>query len=273
MFVSKSRVPQNPIDPVQLRGVFGDNLKKLTARYPSVASLCRELGINRTQFNRYLAAESFPRPDVLHKICTFFEVDARILLEPVDKASEEHDDLFHHPAVTNFLGKTTDPVSLDELPSGFYRFSRPSFVEDNRFVIGTFYVFRTDGRAFVRGFELPEAMNDQGLSISSYNREFRGITLKQEQGLVILAARRGATTCSFSYLARVPSFHNNFWEGYATRTVTESITCQRVVRFVVEHIQGGWREALKITRTAGFCTAEELPGYHSRLMRAGHPFR
>ena len=140
--MSKSRVPQNPIDPVQLRGVFGDNLKKLTARYPSVASLCRELGINRTQFNRYLAAESFPRPDVLHKICTFFEVDARILLEPVDKASEEHDDLFHHPAVRNFLGKTTDPVSLDELPSGFYRFSRPSFVDDNRFVVGTFYVFR-----------------------------------------------------------------------------------------------------------------------------------
>jgi len=164
-------------------------------------------------------------------------------------------------------------VSLDELPSGFYRFSRPSFVDDNRFVVGTFYVFRIDGRAFVRGFELPEAMNDQGLSISSYNREFRGITLTQEQGLVILAARRGATTCSFSYLARVPSFHNNFWEGYATRTVTESITGQRVVRFVVEHIQGGWRDARKITRTAGFCRAEELPGYHARLMRAGHPFR
>ena len=268
-----SRSPKNSVDPVQLRAVFGDNLKKLTSPFPSVASLCRELGINRTQFNRYLAAESFPRPDVLHKICTFFNVDARILLEPVEQITNKPADLFGHPAVQNYLGKTVDPVTEDELPNGFYRFSRPSFVEDDRFVVGMFWVFREDGRAFVRGFELPEAMNDQGLSSTTYNREFRGITLKQEQGLVLIAARRGASTCSFSYLAQAPSFHNNFWEGYATRTATESITGKRVVRFVVEHIQGGWKEALKMARNSGFCDVSQLPGYHARLMHPGQAFR
>jgi hypothetical protein len=261
------------VNPVELRSVFGANLRKLASRYPSVAGLCRELGINRTQFNRYLAAESFPRPDVLHRICLFFDVDARILLEPVDDIGTVGTDPFNHPAVKSYLGKTVETVSESELPNGFYRFSRPSFVNDDLYVLGLMFVFRSEGRAFLRGYELPEAMNDQGLPISAYNREFRGVILKQEQGLVILAARRGATTCSFSYLARVPSFHNNFWEGYATRTVTESLTGHRVARFVIEHIQGDWRAARAVARESGFCSAKDLPGYHARLMRVGQPFR
>jgi len=70
-------------DPVQLRAVFGTNLRQLSASAPSIAELCRDLGINRTQFNRYLQGEAFPRPDVLDQICRYFGVDARILLEPL----------------------------------------------------------------------------------------------------------------------------------------------------------------------------------------------
>ncbi len=265
--------PENEVDPAQLRSVFGANLRKLASRYPSVAGLCRKLGINRTQFNRYLAGESFPRPDVLHRICLFFDVDARILLEPVETISKSNSALFTHPMVQGYLGKTIESISQHELPDGFYRFSRPSFVEENRYVVGLFFILRSDGRTFMRGYELPDAMTDQGLSASPYNREFRGIILKQEHGLAILAARHGATTCSYSFLARVPSFHNNYWEGYATRTVTESLSGQRVVRFVVEHVHGGWRAARHMARDVGFCNADQLPGYHARLMRAGEPFR
>ena len=63
--------------------MFGANLRQLARDSASISALCRDLQINRTQFNRYLAGESFPRPDVLHRICSFFGVDARILLEPV----------------------------------------------------------------------------------------------------------------------------------------------------------------------------------------------
>ena len=61
--------------------MFGANLRQLAADYPSISDLARQLGINRTQFNRYLSGESFPRPDVLARICRFFEIDARVLLE------------------------------------------------------------------------------------------------------------------------------------------------------------------------------------------------
>jgi transcriptional regulator with XRE-family HTH domain len=75
-------------DPAHLRAIFGANLRVLSADAPSIAGLCRDLGVNRTQFNRYLVGEAFPRPDVLDHICRFFGVDARILLEPLEVQSD-----------------------------------------------------------------------------------------------------------------------------------------------------------------------------------------
>ena len=62
--------------PAQIRSIFGENLKTLYRETGAVAAICRELDINRTQFNRYLSGESFPRPDILAKICDRFSVDA-----------------------------------------------------------------------------------------------------------------------------------------------------------------------------------------------------
>ncbi len=261
------------VDPVVLRSVFGANLRKLAGRYPSVAGLCRELGINRTQFNRYLSAESFPRPDVLHRICTFFKVDARILLEPVDGLISQSQDIFRHPVVEEFLGKTGSIVTENDFPSGLYRFSRPSFMDETQFVLGLLYVFRRDEKTFVRSFEARQAMHEQGLADTVINREIRGAVLKQEQGIAVLAARRNSTTCSFSFLSRIASFQNNFWEGYAARTISESLNGQRVVRMVFEHVTGNTNAILAAARQAGLCTHEDLPPYHARLLRLGQLFR
>ncbi|MGC0225182.1 helix-turn-helix domain-containing protein [Pseudooceanicola nitratireducens] len=65
---------------------FAANLDILIQRRGlPISALCRELGINRTQFNRYKSAESWPRPDVLDRICRYFGVNARIYLEPLDQ--------------------------------------------------------------------------------------------------------------------------------------------------------------------------------------------
>ena len=56
---------------------------------PNVSALCRELSLNRTQFNRYLAGESFPWPDILQKICLHFGLDARILLQPLSELKND----------------------------------------------------------------------------------------------------------------------------------------------------------------------------------------
>lgn len=180
--------------PAELRAMFGANLKHLCREAPSISALCRDLGINRTQFNRYLSGESFPRPDVLHRICTFFDVDARILLEPVDQIATTSGFAMHHPELAGFLGPDITRIDQELLPDGFYRFIRRSFMDQQKFVEALVYVYRLGDFCFVRGHEAREAMSRVGLPESPRGREFGGFFFRQDRGVAAQVARRGATS-------------------------------------------------------------------------------
>lgn len=267
--VKKSNSPS----PTELREVFGANLRKLSKSHDSIAGLCRELQINRTQFNRYLSGESFPRPDILHRIATFFGCDARILLEPVDEIDHASQDLLHHPVLNDFFGQQITNVSPSMFPDGFYRFSRPSFVEPSQYIQALVMVWRVDGFCFVRGLEAKAAFKQQGLPWNVKSREYRGTVMMQEEGITMLSSRRNATTCSFGFLNKVPSFQSNFWVGFATRTVPEGIDGSRAVRMVFEHLDRDTGLILNAARSIGFCTEDDLPPFHKRLLRTQEAFK
>ena len=274
--MSKSTQPasqQVATDPAELRAIFGENLKTLCADFASVASLCRDLGINRTQFNRYLSGESFPRPDILHRICVFFSVDARILLEPVENIRPSTFDLLNHPSVSGFFG--AEPVFVPEtlFPNGFYRFVRRSFIDDTQFVLGLVHIHRQDGYTFLRGFEPRNALRDQGLSIRPSDREYRGIVLRQEEGVMAIVTHRESMACSFNFLTQETSFQSNLWEGYVTRTVREKITGRRAARMVYEHLDANWPAIMMTARNAGLVTLENVPPFHARLLGLDQEFR
>ena len=252
--------------------MFGSNLRLLSRAYPSISELSRQLGINRTQFNRYLAGESFPRPDVLARICDFFDVDARVLLEPVDQIGAAQS-LLNGPELANYLGAGSTP---DEslFPTGFYRFSRKSFLNPNRYVIGLVRVWRNDSKlCFVRGFEAREAMRQQGLPMTAELREFRGFVLRLENGLGFVIWRRQAQTSSFNYLNPVSSFENNFWNGYVTRTVPESLESDRITRMVYEHVGTSIGRGLDVGRNSGLVDEDRVPDFHRRLLQGHSAFR
>ncbi len=265
-------MPRKARSPAELRNMFGANLRILSKRYPSISELSRQLGINRTQFNRYLSGESFPRPDVLDRICTFFDVDARILLEPVERLNP-HGHILTGTTLVDFVGAGVIDIPQQVFPSGFYRLSRHSFVSDSQFVVGLVYVFRNAGNTYVRGYEAREAMRQQGLPTDARSREFRGFVARQEDGIVSMISRRHAMTCSFNYLTKVASFENNFWVGYVTRTVPESLTGTRAVRMVYEHLGRSQADIYAAARGAGLLNEQDLMPYHRRLLQPGEPFR
>lgn len=270
---SANNVRQTPTDPAEIRNIFGANLRHLSSQYSSIAGLCRELGINRTQYNRYLSGESFPRPDVLHRICAFFGKDARILLEPVDTIPDANSELLNHPAIRDYMGQNSTQVPEDAVPSGIYRFSRRSFVDDTMAVLGLLLVFREDGYTFLRGYEAKQAMEQQGLSTKGPAREFRGIFLQQEEGVANIAARRGSITCSYQFLSRFPTMDGHFLEGYSARSVRETVRSRRIERTVYEHL-GTNRDAIRATAQAhGLIPFDQLPRFHQRLLRLDEPFR
>ncbi|QEW19400.1 hypothetical protein LA6_001587 [Marinibacterium anthonyi] len=252
--------------------MFGANLRHLSQMSPSIAELSRQLGINRTQFNRYLSGESFPRPDILERICAFFETDARILLEPVESLTYTRD-ILTGPELRDFVGAGANNIPNEDFPSGFYRFTRRSFVNEGQFVIGLVYVYRKDGATFVRGYEAKDALRQQGLPVDQQSREFRGFVTRQEDGIASVMSRRQAMTCSFNYLARIASFENNFWVGYVSRTVRESVTGRRIVRMVYEHIASNTRAIMTAARTTGYVDTKDVLPFHLRLLQPDSEFR
>ena len=64
-------------------GHLAANLRTLCGNYRSVAEVCRRIGINRQQFNKYLSGATAPSLHTLKRICDFFGVDeAEIFLAP-----------------------------------------------------------------------------------------------------------------------------------------------------------------------------------------------
>ena len=61
---------------------FAKNLRLLTDHYRSVAEVCRKIGVNRSQFNKYLSGKSTPSRHMHKTICDFFGVESDEILLP-----------------------------------------------------------------------------------------------------------------------------------------------------------------------------------------------
>ncbi len=251
--------------------MFGRNLRALCAPYRSVSDLCRQLGINRTQFNRYLSGESFPRPDVLHLICQFFDVDARILLEPLEQL-DTRPGVLNHPFLAGNIGSGMQTLSEEVFPSGFYRFSRRSFIENDLVIVGLVYVFRDNQYTFLRGYEPRQAMSTHGLPTNSPLREFRGYISPQVDGVSFNVAHRHNMAATFNYLGRVAPFNNRFWVGYAARPTRENLRGRRVARMVYEHIDAPLQKVVALARQTGYVNPNALPEFHHRHLMLDAPF-
>lgn len=89
---------------------FADNLRALCTRHGSIAAVCRALGMNRQQFNKYLSGSTLPSVATLEKICGFFRI--------------ESESLFHDPA--NFQ-RPKEAAPLGGLPLHGLGFAATAF--------------------------------------------------------------------------------------------------------------------------------------------------
>ncbi len=95
------------------------NLHYLTAHYRSVAEVCRRIGINRQQFNKYLNGSTLPSIHNFKRIADFFGVDEAELLLP------------HEEFVTIVMRR---PIGMDvpEAMRRFFHESRQKLAESCR---------------------------------------------------------------------------------------------------------------------------------------------
>lgn len=65
-----------------------ENLRLLCSYHRSIADVCRKLGVNRSQFNRYLNGQTLPSLRLMRKICDFFGIEEAELMMPHNKFQE-----------------------------------------------------------------------------------------------------------------------------------------------------------------------------------------
>jgi transcriptional regulator with XRE-family HTH domain len=80
--------------------VFSQVSKELLGAAQNVSALCRELSLNRTQINGYLAGKSFPWSDTLQQICIHCGRDARSLFQPLSESNTTHPMSRHRTCVS-----------------------------------------------------------------------------------------------------------------------------------------------------------------------------
>ncbi|WP_244952355.1 helix-turn-helix domain-containing protein [Ruegeria arenilitoris] len=228
--------------PAELRNMLGANLRQLADRYPSVAELCRQLGVNRTQFNRYLSGESFPRPDVLDRICRFFDVDARILLKPLEEIpAPRRCDL--PESVVQFLRPGLAALTEDTFPSGVYLVTQHGGEADPRahhWLVQTRHLHQC---AVLRGF-LPPAMAG---TRSATGRELRGFAACAGPNIYAVLSREAGRDSKTMVIRKDMTDGNGVWIGSC---MEHSAATPHIYRLEIRHLGHDFRATLEAARLA-----------------------
>ena len=243
----------------ELYGIFAENLRILTSGQRSVSELCRELGVNRTQFNRYLSGQASPRPEVLNRICDYFGVDARVLLEPLSALTDERAELVQpFNAIFDFLYRGRELLALRSPPPvGIHRYWQRSSLNRDWVNSYTIRLFWRQGAMMFRALEDPGRDGNAGIS-GRPGRDVRGWLMDQDDGIVMQAFQPTGKRLSFGFLSYPVMSDNMIYPGTVmiSRPAMRQVT--RVEHCALEILPQG-RDLLPVLRKRGGCWVNQLP--------------
>ncbi len=242
-----------------IHAIFGRNLRRLIGNGVSVSEVARDIGINRTQLSRYLYGEAFPRPDVLHRICVHFDVDARILTDPLESITLDEGEAA--PAIGPFSELDFEPVSQSVLPDGFYIEWKSSWINEGYFTKQLMLVY-TDGgtrktklKQHVRVQKGPE-----GNRFSLPLIEHIGAVVAQPRGFAMVDQGRGHKAIAMSV------FRNGFFEneglypGYKLSSLVFNRTRHHFKGpTLLERLPSSANVILEAARSPVWYTVDQLP--------------
>ena len=104
--------------------LFAENLRREVSRFRTIAEVCEGIGINRQQFNKYLAGSSLPSSATLRKICGFLRVREQDLF-----ASANDREPLTNPLSLRAKNKSQNPFAFLTLNSQHYDFKVEKLLE------------------------------------------------------------------------------------------------------------------------------------------------
>ena len=171
---------------------FATNLRFACNTRPSITAICREIGINRQQFNRYLAAQTRPTPYNAGKIARYFG------LKPQDFLLSERrfQDMLEapaEPAGPESLLREGFPGNLSELRqyTGYYELFHKSLSWPGKIVRSCSRLEEKGGQITVKSIE---RIYDGELEIRQFSK-YAGLVAYWRNRLFIV--ERGVSEHSF----------------------------------------------------------------------------
>ena len=135
---------------MSLRLNMANNLRRLTSQLGSANFVCRELGINRQQFEKYLKGRSLPSPSTLKRICVYFHISEEELFAADGAEPEE---IGAPPVVAGSCEDVLQPLFSEPPPSirpGIYFLWMTVPTQPKHVVCAPLFVDRSDDRVTFR---------------------------------------------------------------------------------------------------------------------------
>lgn len=151
---------------------FSANLRHVCAERVSVAQVCREIGINPQQFNRYLNGSGMPSAHNLRRICLYFDLTERDMLSDSEAFAAQRGRLnSNNPTVHKDSFANAFPGDIMRLRQyvGAYHihFLSPSW--PGSVMIGASFLDETGGQIGVRTIERGYGPNHESLQRTRYD--------------------------------------------------------------------------------------------------------
>jgi transcriptional regulator with XRE-family HTH domain len=169
---------------------FNRNLRLACSFHPSIATVCRRLGVNRPQFNKYLSGATRPSAHMLQRICDFFGVESHELLLPHSRFEQilsVRPARAAAPAAQGYVGhierlRRQTRSALDKYLGHYYEYyysmSFPDCV-----LRSLFYLYRRDDGIYYRRIERLSHAGQRG---SGYRCRYLGMALHLNERIFLL---------------------------------------------------------------------------------------
>jgi transcriptional regulator with XRE-family HTH domain len=245
--------------PAALRQVLGDNLRQLCRDIPSVSKLCTEIGVNRTQFNRYLSGEAFPRPDVLHRICSRFGVDANILLVPLQPRERDPMEIATDALYQDVMSLNRRPFDHYLLPDAMYRFWRMSFQRPGAVYSSLARISTRDGTKHWKATDVFAAPIRGGSPRFARTNQSKGVMFQHFDGVSLICATSIESTFNLTFFEYGLAGQTRYYTGLSFLTRRRTMDSNRLSVTVMERLPEEpalWRQ---VARASGLGDAADVP--------------
>jgi transcriptional regulator with XRE-family HTH domain len=265
---------------------FAKNLRTMTEQRGTIAQVCRELGMNRQQFNKYLSGTSLPAPQTLEKIARYFGVDQHAMFDRDDSPDVKSWTKGMHPLFMlgqldeRVLRKFVDTLAFSsktQLKEGCYLIYYPWPLVPTEILRATMVVFRVGNVMCFRRYTR-FAMKEQPLVQSARERD-EGIVLElsgrtfliskniRASGELSLYSFAATTTADLGIMSGLALVFSHWAEPLATRVTIDYFgpkdAFRRALRLcgVVPDTVSGISETIKrsVLEPVSFPTAHLLP--------------